>query len=354
MKNLNTILPFYDSTDEWYKYRDDIMIERKAIRLVCGVKRVMPFIIRRLTTGGTTTTLLFRIANADTGAVIQSPTPATYLNFDTGTTYDNIWYDASADFASDLPVGANIYIIIVDSSQTPTKTYYSDIITVVADVALSNYTLLEFSNDLSLNNIKGTFSQKIYIDNVFKTPDYLREDEGEKMDGILLRQSMTAQKVLNLWNMPTPEFLIDALVTLPMMDNIELTDINGDCFVPLEVRLKDPEWIADAGGSFAKLCIQFVEWVVIKKGGYKEVACNCESGGTSTAVIKEGSASLTASIPSVVTFATAFADAGYSLQIRAWTPSGSPIFPDVTSQLAGSFTLVSLVSGSYDWLAIRV
>lgn len=351
MKNLNTILPFYDSAAEWYKYRDDVLIENKQLRLVCGVKRLMPFIIRRLTTGGTTSTLNFQLIDENHGSPFQTPVAATYLNYDTGTVYDYIWYDASLDFAADIPIGKVFYVKITDTSQTPTKVYWSERIMCVA--SLSDYTLIEFSNDALLNNIKAGFEQKIYIDNVFKAPDYLREDEGEKMDGILLKQSMTAQKVLNLWNMPTPEFLIDALITLPMMDNVEVTDVNADCFVPLEVRLKDPDWLSDAGGSFAKLCIQFVQWIVIKKGGYKEVGCNCASG-TSTAIIKEGSVNLTAGVPSVVTFATAFADTGYSLELTTFDALGNPQFPKRTAKLAASFTVVALVNCTMEWTAIRV
>lgn len=352
MKNLNTILPFYDATTEWYKYRDDILIEKKQLRLVCDVKRVLPFVIRRLTTGGTTAALTFKIAS-EGGALLQTPASATYLTVDTGTTYDNIWYLADADFASDLPLGETIYIQITDTSQTPTKTYYSERVMVVSD--LTAYTLVEFWDEAILNNIKASFHQKIYIDNAFKTPDYIREDEGEKMDGVLLKQKMTVQKVLNLYNLLTPEFLVDALITLPMMNNVQVTDIHSNCIVPLEVRLKDPEWMSDVGGSFAKLDIQFVEWVVIKKGGYKEVSCNClTSGGGTTAIIKEGSLSLNAGMAGVVTFATAFADAGYSLNVTAYDAIGNPQFPKKVSKSASSFSIISLVACTAEWTAIRV
>jgi hypothetical protein len=351
MKNLNTVLPFYDAYTEWYKYRDDVVIGDKQLRLVCGLKRLIPFIIRRATTGGTTSTLTFQLVDENHGSPFATPVAATYLNYDTGTVYDYIWYDASLDFVADIPIGKIFYVKITDTSQSPTKVYYSERIMAVANI--TDYTMLEFWDDELLNNIKASFHQKVYIDNVYKTPDYIREDEGEKMDGILLKQKMTVQKVLNLHNLLVPEFLLDALITLPMMTNVQVTDINSTCIVPLEVRLKDPDWQADTGGSFAKLDIQFVEWVVLKKGGYKEVGCNCSSG-TTTAIIKEGSVSLVAGVPSVVTFSTAFADTGYSLEIRAFEADGSPAFPTVTAKLAASFTMTALVNCTVEWIAIRV
>jgi len=350
MKNLNTILPFYDATTEQYRYRDDILIERQQLRLVCSTKRLIPFIIRRATTGGTTATLSFRLVNAVSGSTLQSPVAATYLSVDVGAVYDYIMYTALVDFAVDLPLGTKLYAQVQDSSQTPTKTYYSEVLMVVPDV--TDYIKVEFWDDELLNGVKANFKQHIYIDNSFKVPDYLREDEGEKVDGILMRQKMTLQKVLNLYDMITPEFVLDSIMALPMMDYVQVTNLLADCIVPLEVRLKDPEWIADTGGSFAKLNMQFVEWVTIKKGGYKEVACNCSSGNT--AVINWGIDALTAGVPKSITYDNPFSSvSSYALsKMNAYDANGNPVTPLITAHTTTYFTVTVLEDATLEWTAI--
>ena len=350
MKNLNTIVPFYDSTDEWYKYRDDMVLNQKQIRLVCGTGRLLPWLIRRPTTGGTTTTLTYEIYNANTGALIQTPVSATYLGYTTGTTYDYIKHLGTINLATPLTQGTEVYVKLTDTSQTPTKIYYSEIFMVVPDIA--DYIKIEFWDDEQVNNILEDFHQILYIDNSLKTPDYIREDEGEKIDGVMLRQKSTVQKVLNLRNLLTPEYMLDSLMTLPLLDNVQVTNLLADCIVPLETRIKDPEWISDTGGVYAKLEIQFVEWIVIKKGGYKEMACNCTSG--SSAVINEGTATLTANTPLLVTFSEAFSGTGYSLSTFGYTGWGSPTFPVVTLRTATTFTIESNVDCFVDWIAVMV
>ena len=348
MKNLNTILPFYDALTEQYKYRDDIRIPGKQIRLQVGIKRVIPFTIRRTHSAGTTAALTFLIKDASDDSTVQTVVAATYLSISVGVTYDYIEYDASLDFAADLPIGKTCYITIEDSTPTPNKIWYSERFIVVAD--LTDYMMLEFWNDEILNNLEANFHQKLYIDNTFKTPDYIREDVGEKMDGILLKQSQTVQKVLNLYNLITPEFLLDALITLPMMTNVQITNLLTECIVPLETRLKDPDWYSETGGSFAKFDIQFVEWVVIKKGGYKEVGCSCAEG-VSVTTFNTGQDTLTAGVPANQNFTTEFADVNYSLNIRAFDAVGNDVSFHVSAKTVALFTIEALENCTIDWIA---
>jgi len=352
MKNLNTIVPFYDSTDEQFFRKQDLILKSKYFRLVCGTKRLTPFIIRRLTTGGTTATLTFNIINAATGATIQTPVSATYLNFDTGTSFDNIWYDASADFASDLPIGVGVYVKITDASQTPTKIYYSEVFMVVA--SLSDYTLVEWSNDIQLGNIKGTFVQKMYVDNILKVREYQRKDTGTERDSFLVKESMIVLYVDNLNLLKSPAFVCDALILLPLMDTVQVTDIFTDCFIPMDIKVKDPEWNAESGGTEAKLVIQFIKEMIIKKLTFKEMSCSCPSGGGTAAVINEGQNVVTAGTPLPIAFDTVFTDQSYTINFRAFDDNGNPVFLNITAKTVSYFTVNALVDCTVEWTAIRV
>ena len=348
MKNLNTIVPFYDAVSEQYRYRDDQQITRKQLRLVCSTLRLLPFTIRRATSAGVVANLLFRIYKVSDGTLAKTATPATHLTITTGSTYDYINYVANADFATALPYG-EYYVRITDEFPTPDVDYYSDVFMVVS--AVTDYIKVEFWDDEQLNNIPASFHQYLYIDNSYKTPDYIREEEGEKIDGILLKQKQTTQKVLNLYNLLTPEFMLDSLMTLPMIDNVNVTDLLADCMTPLEVRLRDPEWFSDLGGAYAKLDIQFVEWIVIKKGGYKEVNCNC--GNASNSIINAGDEVLTGMVNKVVTFTTPFVGINYGLTVRCYDDNGNWVAYNVNAHTTSYFAITAIEDATIDWIAVE-
>jgi hypothetical protein len=350
MKNLHTILPFYDSLSEQFRYRSDLMVDRKRYRLTVGTARVLPFIIRKLTDGGTTANLTFDIIDASTGSIISSPDATTYLSITTGTVYDYIKYVAALDFAEALPIGSELYIRIKDTKPDPDKYWYSETFMVVA--SLANYTLLEWSDDNTLAGVLGSFQQKMYVDNIFKHNEYIRKDEGEEKDEILVKEKQSVAYVDNLFIHTAPKYLIDALALLPLMDNVQVTDIFGDCYVPLEIKVKDPDWIADTGGAEAKLQIVLTREIVIKKLTYKEVACICNSGG-SDALIDAGKSTLSAGVPLTVNFTETFTGVNYSLELRGYTSDGDPVFPYVSAEATTYFIVETLVDCTIEWTAIE-
>ncbi len=349
MKNLNTIVPFYDSTAEQFFRKQDLQLTRKYFRLVCGVKRLTPFIIRRNHSSGTKTYISFRVIDADTGAVLFTDSTFAHLTIVTGVAYDYIIYMATADFSSDLPIGVTCYAEIIDTYPTPDKYWYSELFMTVA--SLSKYTLLTFSDDNQLSNIYAGFEQKMYIDNIFKVREYIRKDTGTERDGIMVKESMVCAYVDNINLLQAPQFITDALLLLPMMDDIGITDQFGDCYTPLEVKVKDPEWSQDSGGVEAKLQIQFTKEIVIKRLTFREMGCNSNAA---SAIINQGVDTLVAMTPKTIYYDHLFTGTTYSLIVRARDGSGNLVLNNDPTKAVGSFTITSLESCTIDWIAVEL
>ena len=126
-----------------------------------------------------------------------------------------------------------------------------------------------------------------------------------------------------------------------------------DCYIPLEIKVKDPDWIADTGGSEAKLQIVLIREIVIKKLTYKEVACICNSVG-SDALIDAGMSTLSAGVPLTVNFTETFTGVNYSLELRGYTSDGDPVLnPYVSAKATTYFVVETLVDCTIEWTAIE-
>lgn len=277
MKNLDIAFPFYTRLTEQYRYRE--YVDRDC-QLVCFGNRLIPFQIRRAHNAGTLSDLHFYLYDAETNT-LSDTISTTYLVLSAGTTYDYISYNA----ASDLPVSLTqkkYYVVIVDDIAS--VTYYSEVISALASSEEADYIKIRWGNYTTLAGIQASWAQDLYVNQVFKTPSYTREDTGEKIDGLMIPEKKIVQKADVVRLLFASEYIVDALMLLPLMDLVQITDQFGDCYTPQEVRVKDPQWNADNKGATAMLEIEFVKQTVIKKTGFVERACSCNSPNQSSSL----------------------------------------------------------------------
>lgn len=263
MKNLNTVFPFYDSITEQIRFRD--LFDSAGVAdviplIICKQTSLPPWIIRRDHNAGTSIEIYFY--PTDGGDAINLHGEDIGIDIVSGTIYDYIVYPGG-DFNGPIPLnGSGYYLEVVDGS----KTWYSETFNVRASVA----DLLEliFSCDVNLQNIYAGFEQFLYIDQFLKAPEYLREDTGDKRDGMLIKekQVLLKQRVIRLNRLP--EYMVDALMLLPMMDYVTLITQYSEGLTFNEIRIKDPEWSEGAYGNLASLEMQFISDVVIRKLSY--------------------------------------------------------------------------------------
>jgi hypothetical protein len=103
-----------------------------------------------------------------------------------------------------------------------------------------------------------------------KVPEYPRFDDAEEKGGIKIYRSQILQKANVINIITTPEYLVDALMMLPMMDNVSLILQNGDSIDIQQVEVEDPEWTEKNKGATALLTIKLIEYTVIKKLSFAE------------------------------------------------------------------------------------
>lgn len=302
MKNLSTILPFYEAIGEQYRYREDVESQPCLVALNTTF---LPFCIRRTHSGGTTSnlTLLFY----DLEGNLKDTVAGTVCSITSGSSYDYIIYDSGL-LSPTLTTGSR-YLVVKDDYPDPDKLWYSETFTVLTSV--STYLKLQFSNVYQHGNIPANFSQTLYINNTLKTPEYIREDTGDKRDGILIPEKQVLMKSYKFRVMMAAEYLVDALMMLPLMDTVILTTPAGDVLTFDEVRIPDPEWIEESYGSRAKIEVQLIRDIVIKKLSYKETGI---STNTMDAYIETGVGATTAdgnSFSLTVTFDPDMPDTNY-------------------------------------------
>jgi hypothetical protein len=214
----------------------------------------------------------------------------------TGTSYDYILYTAGATVATpSLPTGM-FYLVVKDT--TVAKSYYSETFAIVSSV--SSLIRLEFSNTAIISNI-APFYQVVFLNNTLKVPEYLREDTGDKRNGILVKEKQVLIKSEKIQIPICPEYLVDALMLVPLMDNVYVTPPGGSQTSYSEVKAKDPEWSELAKGAYAKFELQLLTIMSIKKLNYKEMGYT----ETTEAIIKQGSG-LTLAVGDVFVYSVVF------------------------------------------------
>jgi hypothetical protein len=350
MKNLDTVLPFYQTNVSSY----DFLIQQNRFKeyvvedcmLICFTDRLLPFVIRRQHTAGTLANLTFYLEWE--GQDIPCTLDKSKLTLNSSSYTDDIVYDGLTAFSTPLHRG-RCWIRILDSFPTDHVVYYSETMNILPVEEKLKYTRVDFSNTTELNGIRANFNQVIYIDNLLKTPDFLRTDAGEKIDEIFIPEKRIAQKVCNLQMLLVPEYTIDSLITLPMMDTVKVTEVvTGETWYPQEVRLKDPAWVADDYGATASMAIQLVRKTIIKKLSYVDTQISQVMGKS----VDSLTITLIADTPKDATWGTPFASSQYDYTLTAYDSRKNPVFPSVTAQTSTKLTLVAQVDCTVSIIAV--
>jgi hypothetical protein len=344
-KNLNTILPFYDTKAEqnrWKEYVDT----PTACQVICHTSTLVPFIIRRVHNTGTVANLLWHTYYSANDVELVDPgmspwiTAATELTIVSGSTYDYIIFDGSPIFEA-LPKG-QFYFKISDSAGA--KDWYSETVNVIDPTTLTPngnpyFLRLQFSNDTQISNINTAFIQWVYLDAGLKVPEFIREDTGEKRDGLMVFEKRVLMKSDILHLVTVPEFMVDALMLLPLMDNVSLYVISN-CYNYDEIQIKDPEWQESVKGSLAKLEIKLIGDVIIKKLNFKEMGCNCSalSGGSGLVKVSVGSA--TAEVPVTIMWSgTGMTGISYGISVVAYNTENGNVKYTIGSVVREQMTI---------------
>lgn len=356
MKNLNTILPWYDTKAEQYRWREDV---DNDCMVICNPSTIVPWIIRRAHNTGTVANLIWRTYfKSNDGELVNDSfaswiTASVELTIVTGTSYDYIVFDGHA-LASALPKGL-FYFKLTDSADS--KDYYSETInvrdtSVVTENGNPVFVRLQFSNDTQLSNILAAFVQWVYLDTNLKAPEWLREDTGDKRDGLMVFEKRVIAKVDVMHLSAVNEYMCDALMLLPMMDNVSVY-IDSVCYTWDEVQIKDPEWLDPLKGSMAKMEIRFVGDVVIKKLNFKEMGCNCSDNTGGSGMLKNGHGIGVEATGTGATFTgTPFADTNYYLSILAIDALGNRVDCPVVLKATTLFTFTPAANCTYTWMAV--
>jgi hypothetical protein len=258
-KNLNIPLPFYSSLGEQNSKKD--YVDNDSI-LIFESDRLPTFALWRALDPSGLTNVTVSIKDSYDNLIVTLVT-ATYLSLHT---YTLAQYILPIDIAlpSNLEEGNSYYIEIFDG----TDTWYSEVFGVRDSMA--NYMKLSFSSGSILNSIMPNYDYEVFINQVLKVPEYPRFDDAEEKDGIKIYRSQILQKANVINVITTPEYLVDALMMLPMMDNVSLILQNGDSIDIQQVEVEDPEWTEKNKGATALLTIKLIEYTVIKKLNFAE------------------------------------------------------------------------------------
>jgi hypothetical protein len=350
MKNLNTILPFYDALTEQYRYREDSDVDPCLTVTDTGM---IPFCIRRTHNDGTKANITIYVKDL-TGTIKETLTGNSYLTITTGTAFDHILFSTGTSISPALSTGSR-YLHIHDEGATTHKDWYSE--TFIVQNSVTTFLKFEFSNATELSNIPAAFLQIVYLNSTLKTPEYLREDTGDKRDGLIVKEKQVWMKSYTMRSILATEYLVDALMLTPMMDYNWVTTQSGEVMSFDEIRVKDPEWNAEAKGSRAKIELQLIKDVVVKKLSFKETGYG--TGGVMSATIKQGMGTTSYASPNYtyqVTFDTPLEDDQYTP--AAYTSDtgalGEVQIPMCSSILSTGFLITTTTACTVRWSAIHV
>jgi len=352
MKNLDTLFPFYDRLAEQTRFKSGM--DYPPIINVSDTT-IVPFIIRRLHNTGTNANIELYFVTSDDVHTYQVHGTDASIVITAGTYYDYISFNATALPAA-LPDHGQAYYLIVEDKTTAVK-WYSETFGIRS--SLTGYVKLTCSNDAALGNIMEKFIQYAYFDTSLIAPEYLREDTGDKRDGILVPEKQILVKADVLRFTKAPKYLVDALMLLPLYDDVTLTDDYGDEYTYLQVIAKDPEFTPESKGHLAKVEIQLLHGIYIKKLTYKPIS----SGGSTvaTAIIKQSpSPVLTVQngkyYEYYVLFDDDMPDIYYTPEANAMS-TGEQVsrqWAECTNMTIHGFLIRTLVECEVRWTAIRV
>ena len=256
-----SILPFYLDISRQNHRKDYAFGE--VFPLFTPDRKILPFqIIREHRTNSITSVIL---KNLDGSIVANITTQMTgtglKVNQYTSYGYDVIMYPGQLLLTTQTPEGP-YYIEIFDGVQT----WFSEVFTVVRYV--DQYLKITYwdSESLVFDNGRVDFSDNfafnLYLPTQVGRPDYEFEEQVEKRDGYQFVEKQISEKTYK-FNFVAPEYLLDAMRIIRMMDNVEVIS-KGETY-DVDQFLMTPKW--QEGGYLAGVEVEFQCATVIKKIG---------------------------------------------------------------------------------------
>lgn len=254
-------MPFYTDLSRQNHRKDYAFGE--VFPLFTPDRKILPFQILREHRANAVTSVLLKTMSGTTVANITTQMTGTGLKVNQYTSYgyDVIVYPGQLLLTTATPEGP-YYIEISDGVQT----WYSEVFTVVRFV--DQYLKITYRDSESLVFDEGrvdfsdNFAFNLYLPTQVGRPDYEFEEQVDKRDGYQFVEKQISEKTYK-FNFVAPEYLLDAMRIIRMMDNVEVVS-KGETY-DVDQFLMTPKW--QEGGYLAGVEVEFQCNTVIKKIG---------------------------------------------------------------------------------------
>lgn len=349
MKNLNTCFPFYDALDEQVRFKGALT----PVPFILSLNtKLPPFVIRRVHSAGVVADLTVFVYPCNGGNTIEIHGDDFGLSISTGTSYDYIQY-LNGTLPAALPASdGGYYLVVQDAFPATDKLWYSE--TFGVRTSVSEFFKITFSCNTQLSNILAAFVQVAYFDTFFRAPEYPREETGDKRDGVLIKEKQVILKSETLAIQQSPEYLIDALLLLPLNDIVTVSLASGD-YTYVEIKVKDPEWSDQGFARFGKIELQFINVLAIKKLNFKEST----TGGIDMGYLQQGGPVLTTASGRYFTYQVVFDD---DMPDTNYTPAAVAVstgemtdaeLPKCTNVTIHGFLITTTIACEVRWSAVK-
>ena len=205
------------------------------------------------------------------------------------TDFDVVIYDGH-DMDAHLPIGQ--YYLTLTSDNSRARTWYSDVVTIVADTSkmtkvvwwdvadlLFGAGMIKYRLELE-GGATAQYRNWMYFLEEMGMPEYTVEEEGETRDGLFYASKIISGKKYKMQVAQCSEALCDALRFVHLADFVEIEDGYGRRY-NCDSVLITPEWVS--GGAVASAAFEittdtFVKTVGKTLEGYIPRGVTCEIG----------------------------------------------------------------------------
>lgn len=252
-------LPFYTDILRQNHRKDYAFGE--VFPLITPDKKILPFQIIREHRGNPIAQVLLRKADGTLIADITSQMVNNGMKVNPYVVYghDIIIYNGILPLTIDTPEG-QYYIQLMDEIQIWT----SEVFTIVRFI--DQYLKIVYSDAESLMFDNGqidftdNFAFNLYLPTQVGKPEYKFEEQVDSRDGLQFIEKQISEKTYT-FNFLAPEFLLDAMRIIRMMDTIEI--FSKGVVYDVDQFLMTPKW--QDGGYVAAVDVEFQCNTIIKK-----------------------------------------------------------------------------------------